>query len=70
MKAYQLKNSRWIVAEYDEKSGQYTAPMNERECKLTGCFAYCSGSLEGLGVHSYSSKAGATRWIKSMVEEC
>jgi len=65
MKAYQLENGRWIIANYNEQNGQYTAPMNEQERKLTGCHTYFAGRLEGLGVHSYSRKSSAVKWAKS-----
>jgi hypothetical protein len=65
MKIYQLENGRYVVAEYNEKNGQYTAPMNERERKVTGCHTYFAGNLEGLGVHSYSTKLAAKRWAEA-----
>ena len=62
MKIYQLQNGRYIVARYDDQNGQYYAPMDDREKKLTGCCTYFAGSIEALGVHSYSTRSAAKRW--------
>lgn len=62
MEIYKLENGRYIVAEYNERTGQYIAPMNTAEKKETGARAYCAGNLERLGVHSYSTKSAARRW--------
>lgn len=64
MRIYKLENGRYIVAEYNESTGQYTAPMNEHEQKSTGCRLYYAGKLEHLGVHSYSTRQAAKRWAR------
>ena len=65
MKIYKLENGRYIVARYDENKGSYYAPMNSEEKKLTGCHTYTARGIEGLGVHSYSTKSAAKRWAVS-----
>ena len=62
MGIYRLNNGRYIVARYDDRNGAYYAPMNKEEKRLTGCHTYTARWIEGLGVHSYSTRSAAKRW--------
>jgi hypothetical protein len=56
---HQLSNGRWIVAHWIESAGQWHAPMNAHERRVTGAHTYFARSLEKLGVHSYAHRKGA-----------
>ncbi len=66
MEIYQLKNGRFIIAELNEKNGQYYAPMTEKLSKQTGCNAYISGNIETLGSKSYKTKQSAKKFLESL----
>lgn len=51
--------TRWAVGEWDAKNGQFTAPLDARTRKLTGCSAEFSRTAKGLG--GYLSRADALR---------
>jgi len=66
---HQLKNGRWVVAQWVESANQYQAPMTAEEKKATGCHAYFAKTLEGLGCTSYASKSSASRRAKRLFGE-
>lgn len=51
--------TRYAVGVWNPQSGQFTAPLDARTRKLTGCFAEFSGSAKGLG--GYLSRKEALR---------
>ena len=51
--------TRYAVGEWDESAGQFTAPLDARTRKLTGCFAEFSSSAAGLG--GYIKRTDALR---------
>jgi hypothetical protein len=56
----------FIVAELNEKTGQYYAPMTEKRSKQTGCNAYTSGNIETLCAESYKRKQSARKFLESL----
>lgn len=52
-------NTRYAVAEYNEKTGQYTCPLDVRTRKLTGCSAEFANTPAGIG--GYLTKKQALR---------
>ena len=52
-------NTRYAVAEHNEKTGQYTCPLDARSAKLTGCSAEYAGTPAGIG--GYLTKKQALR---------
>lgn len=51
--------TRYGVAQWDEKAGQFVCPLDKRTAQLTGCFAEFARSIKGLG--GYTSRAQALR---------
>lgn len=62
MEIFEVKNG-YQIGYYNEKTGQYTRPMNNREQRITGCHTYYAGSPECLGGTVYKSKASARKAI-------
>ena len=50
-------NTRYAVGEWDEKHAEYICPLDERQRKLTGCFAEFSKKPAGLGGYLSRQKA-------------
>lgn len=50
-------NKRYAVAEYDELRGQYTAPLDSKTRKLTGCYAEYARTPAGLGGYATRRQA-------------
>jgi hypothetical protein len=67
--SYQARNgkTRWILAEYNENNGQWTAPIHPEIRKSNpstyACFSNCFESLTG-DTQSYSTKANALRALR------
>lgn len=55
---HQLENGRWIVA---YQSGDWYAPMTDRERKATGCHTLFAKRIEDLGATSYAHRSDALR---------
>ncbi len=51
--------TRWAVGEWNAENGQFTAPLDARIRKMTGCFAEFSRTAKGLG--GYTTRAEALR---------
>lgn len=60
---YQLQNGRFVVARFNKRTKTYFAPLNAAEEIETGRSANIAHNLEALGVHSFSCKKSAKRWI-------
>ena len=51
--------TRYAVGEWNDNNGQFTAPLDARTRKLTGCFAEFSRTAKGLG--GYLNRQDALR---------
>jgi len=51
--------TRYAVGQWSLEHGQYTAPLDTRTRKLTGCFAEFSSTTKGLG--GYLKRSDALR---------
>lgn len=51
----------FAVGEWDEFHAQWICPMDARERKLTGCYAYFAKNLTGLGGPGYRTRRQALR---------
>jgi hypothetical protein len=58
--------TKFCVAKWDERSGEYYLPMNNKERELTGCHTYFAKTLEGIG--GYYSRAKARYEAKRRFE--
>ncbi len=56
---HQLRSGRFVVAYWDEKSGQWYAPMTPAERQATGCHTFFARDIENLGATSYVSRKAA-----------
>ena len=52
-------NKRFAVAEYDEKRGQYIAPLDRKAQRLTGCTSEFAKTPQGIG--GYPTRRQALR---------
>ncbi len=52
-------NVRYAVAEYDEKRGQYKAPLDRKAQRLTGCTSEFAKTPQGIG--GYPTRRQALR---------
>ena len=59
--------TRYAVGQWDEKNAQFTAPLDARTRKLTGCFAEFSRTAKGLG--GYLSRSDALRRARYLFGE-
>lgn len=59
--------TRYAVAEWNERQGEYIAPLDKRTRELTGCSAEFSKTPEGLG--GYLSKRKALRRARYLFGE-
>lgn len=41
--------TRYAVGEWSDQNGQFTAPLDVRTCRLTGCYAEFSRTAKGMG---------------------
>ena len=51
--------TRYAVAEWDEKSGEYTRPLTHQQAQATGCFAEFCHNLNYFG--GYKTRKEALR---------
>lgn len=55
--------NRWLVAQWDERAGQYTAPMTNKGRRGTGCHSVFSRTLGYIAsspnVYCYTTRASA-----------
>ncbi len=61
---HQRSDGRWVVAWWDSNHYQYIQPLPEKTARLTGCFACCSRSVDGLSFWIYKSKLSALKKAK------
>ena len=67
----QRTDGRWIVAVWNERNAQYTAPMTALEKRVTGAHTWSARTVDGLGDvgYIYSRRSDALRRARLVYDE-
>jgi hypothetical protein len=70
---HRLANGRWVLAQYDERNGQWTSGDYKRsfDSGFHGGYAFARDleEMPSLGIRTYPSKAKATAELKKVAPE-